>query len=315
MSDQAGNTQSPHERAAAGIESLFGGAEAPAPEADPKAEGLSVATEEGAQADAPGTEAEGQEPAPAQSEVAEVEIDGEIYQVPVKIKDRFIQQADYTRKTQDIAELRRALTAEQEKLQIGRAFEQATQAERQQAAVLDAQIAQYKAVDWASMSTEDLLRTRAQFDQLRDSRAEIEKAITAKRQEFGQRVQGAQRQALEAGAKYIAQHIKDFGDETQKLLMEYGRGEGYQQEELAKIVDPRLVVTMWKAMQWDRLQASAPGVQNKTARASPVIRPGASIKQPSQKQVLAKRIKEAPTGKAKAAAMEDYFAARLARGR
>lgn len=313
MSDQAGNTQSPHERAAAGIESLFGGGKPP--DEDPNAEGLSVATEEGALAEAPGTEAEGQEPALAQSEVAEVEIDGEIYQVPVKIKDRFIQQADYTRKTQDVAELRRALTAERETLQINRAFEQATQTERQQAAVLDAQIAQFKAIDWASMSTEDLLRTRAQFDQLRDSRAEIEKTIEAKRQEFGQRVQGAQRQALEAGAKYIAQHIKDFGDETQKSLMEYGRGEGYQQEELAKIVDPRLVVTMWKAMQWDNLQASAPGVQNKTARASPVIRPGASIKQPSQKQVLAKRIKEAPTGKAKAAAMEDYFAARLSRGR
>lgn len=276
---------------------------APVQDAEDAGEQQEVSAEPEAQT----TEPEGQEPPVAESEVAEVEINGKVYEVPIELKEGYIQNADYTRKTQDLAELRRSVTAEREAAGIERAFMQETAQERQQAAILDAQIAQFKQIDWGSMQTEDLLRTRAQVDQLREMRAEVDKAIQAKRGTFEQKISQARAQQLQAGQRYIEQHIKGFGQETQKELMEHGLSDGYLQDELARISDPRLVVTMWKAMQWDKLQASAPGVKNKAARAAPAIRPGASVKQPSQRAIALKRFKDAPDAKSKRQAGEDYF--------
>lgn len=316
MSDQA--TKSPHQEAARGVEEsltrmLGGTVPAEKPEAAqqqagelPEETGIEQQT---ASDEAPGTEGEGQEPADAASEdIAEVEIDGEIYQVPRKISDKFIQHADYTKKTQDLAELRRDVMANQETLRLSQAFDQATTQERQTLNIVEAQLQQFAAVDWGQMGTEDLLRTRAQYDRLKDQRAELEKAITAKRGDFQKQVEVAQRQQLEAGARYIAQHIKGWNDKTQKSLMEYGVSQGYMAEELGRITDPRVVVTLHKAMKWDELQSSAPGIQNRARQAAPVVKPGASIKQPSQKEILAQRVKKAAPGKAKHSAIEDALA-------
>ena len=311
MADQA-ITQSPHEQAAASFEKSFGNmlgvkeAEgAPEPEQQP-VEGL---PEEGAQAGetaTPETTDSGQEP-PADESV-DVEIEGEVWALPKKISKAFMQQADYTRKTQDLAELSRAVTAERETLQINSAFEQAVAAERQQAALLDAQLAQFKSVDWGSMGTEDLLRARAQFDRLKDDRSELERSIQAKRSQFGEQVNQARMRALQAGAKYIEQNIQGFDKAMQERLASFGQTRGFSEAELAKISDPRFVVLLHDAMQWHELKSSAPAVRNKAARASPVVRPGATQNQPSQKQVHQQRIRRAQTPKDKAAAIGEYFA-------
>ncbi|TFH47468.1 MAG: hypothetical protein E4H01_08310 [Lysobacterales bacterium] len=177
--------------------------------------------------------------------------------------------------------------------------------------MLDSQIGEYKRLDWSQLGTEDLLRARAQFDQLKDQRAEIDKSIQAKREQFQGQVQNATREVLAAGAKYIAQRVPGFNTEVQQELMQYGVTDGYLQDELSRITDPRFIVTLHKAMQWDRLQASAPGVRNKAARAAPVVRPGASIKQPSRVQALSQNFKKATTPQTKKAAAEDYFTARF----
>lgn len=323
MSDQvADNAKSPHERAAEGVqnslERMMGINPPNTPQRrQPVEDAVEVQADDGAEGEQSQTEGDGQEPTNAESNEAlrEVEIDGEVYQIPEKIAERFIHHADYTKKTQNLAELSRTLSAERDSLQVAQAFDKATAQERQQMMILDAQLAQFKNVDWSQMQTEDLLRTRAQFDQLRDARAEIAKGIDAKRGQFEQRINEARSQALQAGAKYIEQNIKGFDQNTQRALMDYGLSIGYQAPELANIVDPRNVVTMWKAMQWDALQASNPTVKNKAAKASPVIRPGATPNRPSQKQILRKRIADAKPGKEKNAAIEDSLAAGFFSGR
>lgn len=324
MSDQVANAKSPHEVAAEGVqnslERMMGLApphtpQRPKPQPEPvEAEAIDESAAEGEQ---PQTEGDGQDAPAAESQGAtrEVEIDGEVYEIPDKIAERFIHHADYTKKTQNIAELSRTLSAERETLQIANAFERAVANERQQIALLDAQLAQFKSADWSQMGTEDLLRTRAQFDQLRDARAELAKQVDAKRGDFEQQVNERRRQALEAGAKYVAQNIKGFDQNSQRALMDYGLTQGYQQNELASIVDPRTIVMMYKAMQWDALQNSAPNVKNKAATARPVVRPGATQPRPSQKQILRKRIADAKPGKEKNAAIEDALAGGFFAGR
>lgn len=332
MSEQATNSPSAEQSAEASLFNFFGGNsdKAPAPQGDrprdpetgkyvrtgqPEGEAQQQTEDAPAQGEEQGTEAQGQDQAQAQSEEVEVEIDGEKYLVPKKISDRFIHHADYTRKTQDVAEMRRVLSAQAESHRIEQAFTQATSQERQQMTLLDAQIEQFKNVNWQALETQDLLRTRAQLDQLKDMRAELHKAIEAKRTEFEGKVKSATQEALAAGEKYIAQRIKGYDAAKKQQLYEYGLREGYMQEELERLVDPRLVVSLWKAAQWDSLQASNPGVLKKAQQAAPVVRPGATQRQPSRVQSLNKAFQEAKTPQAKQQSAEEYFAHRLGGGR
>jgi hypothetical protein len=51
---------------------------------------------------------------------------------------------------------------------------------------------------------------------------------------------------------------------------------GYTQDEVSNMEDPRLVVALHKAAQWDRLQAQKPLAQQKVTKAATVSKPGAS---------------------------------------
>lgn len=300
MSEQATNS---HDAAVARIEAMFGGekpAEEPAETEQPEAEASETT--------------EGQEPAQEaqeQPEEVEVEIDGEKYLIPKKISDKFIQQADYTRKTQDIAEMRRALSAEKEAVNLEKSFSQAVESERRQLALLDSQIEQYKRLDWGSLETEQLLKARAQLDQLKDMRAELDGTISAKRKDFDEKIKSASQEAMVAGQKYVEQRIKGFDETKKKDLFAYGLTEGYTRDELDRIIDPRLVVTMWKAQQWDSLQASKPEVTKRAAQAAPVVKPGAIQRGPNRVQKLAQNIKSAKTSQGKKQAAEDYFTAKF----
>jgi hypothetical protein len=288
---------------AAALEKRFGGGE---PEA-----------EEGADVEKPGTEQEataGQEPAEGaetQSEEVEVEIEGEKYLVPKKISDRFIQHADYTRKTQDLAELRRATSAEREVITLNKAFDQAVSAETSQLAIVRGQIAQYKQLDWQAMETEQLLKARAAIDQLRDREAELDSSIKAKRTEFDQKIQGHVQEAIQAGEKYCQQHIQGWNESTKKDLFDFGVSIGYTRAEMDRIIDPRMVVSLYEQKQWRELKASQPGTLKRASQAAPVVRPGATQRQPSRIQALSKAVKVAKGDPAKKLAAEDYFTAKF----
>lgn len=330
MSEQAPNS---HENAVANIENMFRGREglAPEPQSRPRnPDGTFQKTgqeepqfNDPAQAEEPGTEQaeapEGQEPAQGaepQSEEVEVEFDlgseKRSYRIPKEISDRFIQHADYTRKTQDLAELRRVSLAEREAANLEKAFDQQTVQERNHLAILDAQIGQFQSVNWGAIEdTGQLIKLREQLNQLKDQRATVADAIKAKRQGFDEKIKSFTQEASAAGLKYIQQHIKSYDEKTQAALKDYGLREGYTPDELSKIIDPRIVVTLWKASQWDSLQSSKAGVLNKAQQAAPVVRPGATQKTVSRVQQMDKRFKEAKSGNQKKAAAEDYFAVKF----
>lgn len=304
-SEQAANS---HDEAVANIEKMFGGGE------DTAEEQVETPPEtEGEPAEAETQEAEGaeQEETPSQPEEVEVEIDGERYLVPKKISDRFIQHADYTRKTQDVAELRRSLSAEREAAVVEKAFSDAVAAERKQLDIFDAQLAQFKAVDWNALDTEQIVRLGRQRDQLREAKDELEGQIKAKRADFDGKLKALGQQAIEAGQKYVEQKIKGFDDGQKKELFAYGLNEGYTRDELDRLVDPRIIVTLWKARQWDSLQASKPELTKKAANAAPVVRPGATKQGPNRIQQLDKRFKETKSAPGKKQAAEDYFTAKF----
>jgi Asp-tRNA(Asn)/Glu-tRNA(Gln) amidotransferase A subunit family amidase len=134
---------------------------------------------------------------PEESE--EIEHDGKKYAVPKALKPLLLMQADYTKKTQEVAQQREALAAERT------ALHQSSQAELDTYAAaksMEAQLAQYERVDWdawheqdpfsASAATSKYQVLQRQYNQamghlsnLRTQRQSIAQQETARRIEEG----------------------------------------------------------------------------------------------------------------------------------
>jgi hypothetical protein len=233
----------------------------------------------------------------------EVAVDGKTYRVPRELKDAVLRHADYTRKTQEIAERARALDAQSQVLQVQQAFQQEASQDFATLSQLDAALAAYQKVDFTQLDTDSMMKMRMQIDQLKDAREKAVQALTQKQQFFQHQREQAVAAMRDSGQKVLQQAIPDWGPETSKSLIEYGVTEGYRQDELASILDPRMVKTLWKAAQWDKLQKGKPDATKRANNAPPVLKPGASspeMNQRMEKVRFAKDMKGASTSQDKA---------------
>lgn len=242
-------------------------------------------------------------------EFAEVEYEGEKFQVPAKLKEAIIHKDDYTRKTQEVATQRRNIEVQEDALRIAgqeRQFHQSIAGEVQDMHLIDARIKQLQQIDWSSLSTDELMRSQVAVQQLREQRSQIEQAMQGKRQQFEQ----AQRQGLETlktkALDALKKSIPQWSDGLAKQIAEHAISDGYSQGEVNTIIDPRQINTLYKAMQYDKLvanKASAVG----TVQNAPTIRPTSS--KPMSQEVKAKlnyrnALKSAPSTQAKQRVIE-----------
>ena len=244
---------------------------------------------------------DGEKP-PAESTEVEVELDGQTYVVPKELKDAVLRHADYTKKTQEVAARASVVDAQMRMLQERQQFEQATAVEHQQLSQLAAAIQSYSRVDISQMDSETMLKAKIQLDNLKDQHAQLSQQLEAKRGQVRQSQAQALAEIREAGDKALRTAIPKWGPEVQQELATYGAGEGFTSEELSNLVDYRMVKTLWKAAQWDKLQRANP--QDKRALATAkVVKPGSSNPQVSEavsRMNFGKAMKAATTPQEKA---------------
>lgn len=250
--------QNPTEQAPAAsvedrIASIFGGESAPQPE-QVQEEPPQPQTPESADEPAP----EGVEAASPEPETFELEIDGEKFTLPKKLEKGFLQEKDYTQKSQSLAEQRRALDVQlhqQRVAQFSQQFQKDTEKEHQQLQLLDWALSQ--PVNWQSMTTDDAFRKKIEIDDLREQKTKLEKAIEEKRSEWGRKQQEELSKLRSSSLEAITKRIPGFNDATAKSIREHAISEGYTETELNSILDPRHVTTLWKAQQYDLLRSKA----------------------------------------------------------
>src|SRR5262245_29152614 len=91
----------------------------------------------------------------AEEELEEIEFSGKKYSVPKSLKGGFMMQADYTRKTQELAEHRRGFDSEREAFTKEVEARRGSLREEGLLSVMDDQIEQYQRVDWATWRAND----------------------------------------------------------------------------------------------------------------------------------------------------------------
>lgn len=201
-------------------------------------------------------------------------------------------EADYTRKTQSLAEERKAVEAERTKIQEAA---QARDLYAQRLQIIENMLSQQqpqenleelKEIDpigYAVKVAEQQQREK-QLAAIQSERARIAQQQDAERAELISKHVAAEAAKLQQAIPDFAD--KEKGESIRKDIRNFAKSIGWSDEELASVYDSRAVLTLYKAMQYDRLVSNKPEVTKKVAQAPKMLKAGASQQRsPDQEQV------------------------------
>lgn len=228
-----------------------------------------------------------------------VKVDGTEVTVTLdELQKGYSRTQDYTRKTQQIAEIRRQVESEAE----------AIRAERSQYAqllgALESQVQQAAQpnIDWDRLYQEDPIEWVRQKEVMRENQAKAQ-AIQFEKQRLAEISQQEQAQQMQA---YLAQQreellkvLPDWKDpnkakKEKELLIDFGQKAGFSTDELKNIFDHRVVNVLRKAALYEQMMSKRQNIKPVTNNGPRPAKPGAAgrISQTSEatraKQRLAK---------------------------
>lgn len=209
----------------------------------------------------------------------ELELEGKTVRVPQEVKDGYLRQSDYTRKTQDLASLQRQAQATVQQQQLVSQFNEQTKDDQQRLAQIKGELARYRQIDLTNLDTDQYIKTRAYLDQLKDQASEIEKTLTEKATDVQQKYQRLRQESARNAYDYIARSIKEWqpGSSVEREVAGYASTSGVPPEVFADlaVMYPGAAVAFYKAAQFDKLQATKGTAVKAATKAPPVVKPGA----------------------------------------
>lgn len=199
---------------------------------------------------------DGQEAAPT-DDTEEIEYEGNRYKVPKPLAKGVMLQADYTKKTQEVAEIRRAAEAEKARIvEEQKAFQEDRQ-EHVQAYALWQQLEQFKNVNWQQLDSEDPLQAQQLFRQytmLRDAHRDIVGKLQSKQMQRKSVAEAEQAKLRDQTRATLAKEIPNWSPKAEQELTEYALKHGYKAEEVKAALDSdaRPFKFLHKALLWDQ---------------------------------------------------------------
>ena len=224
------------------------------------------------------TEAEEEEDKPP---VFTVKVDGKNVEVTLEeLQKGYSREADYTRKTQQVSEERRAFQAEADLVRTER------QQYSQLLGSLKAQLQQNAApqVDMDRLYHEDPIEWVKQRELVRDAEkvhaainSEQQRLSTIQAQEQYQSMQANLAQQQDALLKAIPEWGNPDKAKAEKtLLIEWGQKLGFSSDELKNIFDHRAVVALRKAALYDQMMSKRGNIRPAVNNGPKPAKPGAA---------------------------------------
>lgn len=204
--------------------------------------------------------------------------------------------ADYTKKTTEVAEQRKLVEAERTAIEEAK-YARDNYAQRLQAIdqFLTSQMPQE---DLNSLKENDPIGYAVKIAELAEKKEQLA-AVRAEQQRIAQEQQAEYARAMSERvaqeAQKLAQVLPEFsdpakGENFRKEIRNYGKTLGFTDEELSSVVDSRHVLTLHKAMMYDKLQKSKPAVNKKVVEASKFMKSGtAGSTKDSEAQAIQKQ--------------------------
>ena len=203
--------------------------------------------------------------------------------------------ADYTKKTTEVAEQRKANEAERAAIEEAK-YARDTYAQRLQA-IEQFITSQTPQEDLSYLKENDPIGYAVKVAELSEKKDQLN-AIRAEQYRIGQIQQSEQAQAMQQRVAEEAQKLTailpEFSDPTKgenlrKEIRTYGKALGFSEEELSSVYDSRHVVTLHKAMMYDKLQKSKPALTKKIADAPKMLKSGTAQTKASNSETVKKQ--------------------------
>lgn len=226
--------------------------------------------------EAPESEEEGQAEEETKEEVTEeeeyevvaeedlkytIKVDGEELEVGIdELKNGYQRQADYTRKSQALAEQRKDTEAIQsERMQLEQERQMYANGLQMLQEQQSAKLSDFENTDWTALKDEDPYQYMLKKDEYRDAQERVNNV--AQQQVLIQQEQAEQ--ANKARAHFVQQEYSklvnalpewnDAKSTIKKDVQEYATSVGFRPEEISQLADHRSVLIIKKAMEFDRL--------------------------------------------------------------
>jgi len=210
-----------------------------------------------------------------------VRVDGKNVEVTLEeLQKGYSREADYTRKTQQVSEERRAFAAEAELVRTER------QQYSQLLGSLQAQLQQNAApqIDMDRLYNEDPIEWVRQKELARDSekvhaaiQSEQQRLSHIQAQEQYQSMQAHLAQQQDAMLKAIPEWANPDKAKAEKtLLIEWGQKLGFSSDELKNIFDHRAVVALRKAALYDQMMTKRGNIRPAVNNGPKPAKPGAA---------------------------------------
>ena len=239
-----------------------------------------------------------------------VKVDGKEVEVTLdELQKGYSRTQDYTRKTQQIAEIRKQVEVETEAVRAERA---------QYAQMLGALQAQLQGtetqIDWDRLYHEDPIEWVRQKEVMRE-RQEKFQAIQFEQQRMAQLSQQEQQQQLASHLQEqhtkLLEIIPEWKDPVKakaekQLLVEFGQKTGFTPEELKAIVDHRAVVALRKAALYDQMMTKRKAITPVTNNGPRPAKPGAAGRVSQTTEATRAKQRLAKTGRVDDAASAIY---------
>jgi hypothetical protein len=227
----------------------------------------------------------------------------------------YSRTADYTRKTQEIAETRKVVEAERAKIDEAARLRD-TYAQRLQ--VIEQMLNQDSGEDLATLKETDPIGYAVRVAEQSEREKQLN-AVRAEQQRLAQQQQAEQGERLKAHlateAQKLAEAIPELSDPAKGQairtdIRSYAQRLGFSEQELAQVYDSRAVTALYKAMQYDKLVSGKGGASKKVNSAPRMLKPGTSTPETRTSQEVKNmrgRLKKSGRAKDAAALFERFL--------
>ena len=190
-----------------------------------------------------------------------IKVDGEELEVGIEeLKNGYQRQADYTRKSQALAEQRKeteSIQSERMRLEQERQmYANGLQMLQEQQA---AKLKPFESVDWESLKSEDPYQYMIKKDEYRDAQervTNIQQQQHLVQQEQAQQAQQARAHFVQQEYSRLVEALPEWNDSKstiKKDVQDYAISAGFLPEEVNQLADHRSVLLIKKAMEYDKL--------------------------------------------------------------
>lgn len=228
-----------------------------------------------------------------------VKVDGQESEVSLdELVKGYQREKDYTKKTQMLAEHRKALEADrhivEDARQLGSTYAQRLQIiEQALRSQSDGEnLNELKETDPIGYAVKVAERSENE-KRLYAIRAEQARIAQLQQAEQAQQLSQVVTQEAEKLSKVLPEYADPQKGETiRKSIRSYAESVGFSADELSKVYDSRAVLTLYKAMQYDKLMSNKGEVNKKLSQAPKMLRPGVSKPQGSLETENTKRLRQ-----------------------